>query len=305
MFRNEQELLDSLLQNMKGARRTSKPLSISDLSEIEKYRDSDGVIDLTDVKDMNTLKNLIELVDKKNQTEEIGTDKSTREYIGDLINEILPLLGLDEAKLKVSTPAGTASVEVAQGKTPVVEYTTNDKEDKIYPQCTGLTYTTTSTSKGNEFNVEKDCIKSCNIALPEDLKGVLENLYNDKIETEEYDEEEVISDERIVELHSVGGVYNPEFYNAVHYICENEHFPECGVYRYDEVIPGNVDTYILLPNAFNKMDQDRVNWFASEMDNKDVIVYVINPETFELTEIMSSNELQEYAMTEAQEYSLR
>lgn len=295
MFRKEQELLDELLKAVKGTQKP-KPLTKGELSEIEKYRDSDGIIDLTGVKDMDTLNQVVNLVDRKNHIEELETGNTAQDYVGDLINEILPLIGLEGAKLNISTPSGNASVEVEKGKKPVVKYDIPNKEEK---EDSTLTYTVKP-----EWDVEKNTVQPCEIILPEGLEDALLGLYNNKLQ-EDITTLEKASDERVVQLVSVGGVYNPQYYNAVHYICDNEHFPECGVYTEDEIVSNKVDIYILLPNAFNKMTIGAVERYAEKMDNDGAAVYIIDPETFELEEITESDELWEYGMTEAQEDSLR
>ena len=46
-----------------------KPLTDMELSEIEKYRDENGFINVTGIKDFEVLKYIIELVDRKNELE--------------------------------------------------------------------------------------------------------------------------------------------------------------------------------------------------------------------------------------------
>lgn len=308
MRRNEQELLDSLL-TMVGGAKTPTPLTNSELAEIEKFRDDKGIIDLTGLKDMNVLRHLVDLVDRKNQIEEVETGKSTQEYISDLVQDLLPIMGLNGAKLNISTPSGSASVEVEKGKKPVVEY--NDKTSR----------TESTTNNCSDWDLEKETIKPGEIILPQELTNAILTCYNDRVNEKANKTSEDMTgvacteknvkteedDGLAVQLISAGGMHNPEFYNAVHYICENKHFPEYGVYTENETTPDRIDTYVLLPNAFNKMLEHRVEEFYNKMLDETALisVYVIDPETFELTEILSAEELWDYAMTEAQEYSLR
>ena len=46
-----------------------KPLTDMELSEIEKYRDENGFINVTGIKDFEEMKYIIELVDRKNELE--------------------------------------------------------------------------------------------------------------------------------------------------------------------------------------------------------------------------------------------
>ena len=131
MFRNEKELLNSLFGRLKGIKEEIKPtpLTKEEKAEIESYRDSDGLIDLTGVKCFNELKRLVELVDRKNHIEELTVkdNDSIQSFVGDLVTELLPFLGIDKASVNVNTPAGKASVEVEQGKEPKVTYDFSEK----------------------------------------------------------------------------------------------------------------------------------------------------------------------------------
>ena len=46
-----------------------KPLTDMELFEIEKYRDENGFINVTGIKDFEVMKYIIELVDRKNELE--------------------------------------------------------------------------------------------------------------------------------------------------------------------------------------------------------------------------------------------
>ena len=46
-----------------------KPLTDMELSEIEKYRDENGFINVTGIKDFEVMKYISELVDRKNELE--------------------------------------------------------------------------------------------------------------------------------------------------------------------------------------------------------------------------------------------
>ena len=46
-----------------------KPLTDMELSEIEKYRDENGFINVTGIKDFEEMKYIIKLVDRKNELE--------------------------------------------------------------------------------------------------------------------------------------------------------------------------------------------------------------------------------------------
>ena len=121
MFRNS--VFDNLMQVKEALtagfaqKETPIPLTQEELDELETYRDEEGYLDFSKVKDRKNLLRLVELVDRKNAIEEMNERKTQpvtlREHISELIDELLPIMGLHEANLKVSTPAGTASINVA------------------------------------------------------------------------------------------------------------------------------------------------------------------------------------------------
>jgi hypothetical protein len=128
MFRNEEELINSLFHKLNGKNESRPaPLTSKELNEIEEYRDNDGFIDLTHVKSFTELQRLIELVDRKNHLEELDSQETTslQDTVTDLIAELLPIIGVDKANLKLNTPEGKATVEVVKGEKPKVVYEYN------------------------------------------------------------------------------------------------------------------------------------------------------------------------------------
>lgn len=322
MFRNEKELLNSLFGRLKEVKEEIKPtpLTKEEKAEIESYRDSDGLIDLTGVKCFNELKRLVELVDRKNHIEEltIKDNDSIQSFVGDLVTELLPFLGIDKASVNVNTPAGKASVEVEQGKEPKVTYDFSEKTDD-----TKLTYTVTPTETTvDEPTIDEICaVNECGTCPQienciKDVRnlGLISPLdvpvYGEDVKTVCSTNECAESDNVVVDLtHNVvldpvGGDYNPAFYNAVLHICETEYFDESDVYRFDEELPEKVHLWVLLPNAFGKISETYINEYIEYMDNG-ASVSIMDPETFELTGITNPFDLYEYAMTEAQEEALR
>lgn len=314
MFRNEQELLNSLFTRLHPKANDAKkpsPLTREERAEIENYRDNDGYINLTKVESMNDLKRLVELVDRKNHLEEIENGpESIQDFVGDLLNELLPLVGLEKASLKVNTPAGKASVEVEQGKSPKIVYDTEEKcED------TTLTYKVTPSEPLQETIDETCHLHECCTCpdFKECFNDVVGKINNNGITLDEAIDNTELSPEEDVTpltedetkfatavLETVGGDYNPLFYNAVLYICENnKEFENYDIYRFNEDVPEDVNTYILLPNAFGKIFESAAETYAEYLRNG-AAVYLIDPETFELVEITNPFDLYDYVMTEAQ-----
>lgn len=328
MFRNEKELLNSLFHKLNGKGKTRpNPLTNSELAEIESYRDGEGLIDLTHVKSFNELQRLIELVDRKNHLEELDAKEtnSFQDTVGDLISELLPLIGVEKANLKLNTPEGQATVEVTKGEKPKVVY-----DPKTQDSDTTLTYTVEYDQPDetpvdlNEACMSYECatcphvtecfdevvnmLKDCGTSL-EEVVANPDLVPNDE-KTEELLQKYADSPmsevtEQSVLLVSAGGAYNPSFENAVAHICELEHFQDADVYTMSEELPEKIDAYVLLPNAFGKIFQAAAEAYSDILAQSNADVYMIDPETFELVRITNPFDLFDYAMTEAQEDSLR
>ena len=102
------------------------------------------------------------------------------------------------------------------------------------------------------------------------------------------------------QLFDSGGIYNPMFYNAVHYICETVHFPLSDIYRFEEKIElDELDGVILIPNVWGKLIDGEIQYFGEYIKNGGK-VYVIDPNSFELTLVDSFSKLWDYAMTTTQ-----
>lgn len=120
-------------------------------------------------------------------------------------------------------------------------------------------------------------------------------------------EEEMNENEECVDVYTPtyqlfdsGGIYNPMFYNAVHYICETVHFPLSDIYRFEEKIElDELDGVILIPNVWGKLIDGEIQYFGEYIKNGGK-VYVIDPNSFELTLVDSFSKLWDYAMTTTQ-----
>ena len=90
-----------------------------------------------------------------------------------------------------------------------------------------------------------------------------------------------------------GELRNDTIMNAINHIEEN--------FEIDE--NDKVDVNILLPNVWGKIYAAAADEFSGYLDAGEE-VYIIDPETFELTKINNSLELWDYAMTQTQEEML-
>ena len=110
--------------------------------------------------------------------------------------------------------------------------------------------------------------------------------------------------EKTVVLYNAGGMFNAPFYNAVLYICETQYFQDDDVYTDIEIDENDkVNTHVLLPNIWGKIYANAADEFSGYLAAGEE-VYIIDPETFELTKINNSWELWDYAMTLTQEEML-
>ena len=284
MLRNVNELMGSLFHKLYDIEAKPEPLTKDELNEIESYRDEDGYINLTGVKSNDELTRIVELVDRKNHIEELESEKesSIETLANELATEFLPFLGLDAARLNIKTPAGEASVTIEKDKEPVIKYETKvetPEPDKISYCVNDLDYACNKLNDTSNVNPYREMFAETPTVC--------------------------LADERAVQLVMAGGVYNPEYYNAVLHICETEHFPNCGVYAQDDATPKVLDAIVVLPNAFGKMYDDEVETFVDMMIEDNTSVYIVDVNTFQLNKIMNPSDLWDYGMTEAQAYSLK
>lgn len=283
MFRNENELLKGLLNaikttkyvtNLEDAIKKPEPLSNKEKQDMEKYRDMNGNINLTKVKDMDEVNRIVDIVDRKNQIEQ--NEKMNEDFIIDKISEMLDTSFKNGATYSVTiSPDG---IKIRSNEDFFEEYDdVNDKEN--------------DTVNSEEEPVTYDETKS--VVTSESLGEVVGEV---KKTLKEYDNEEVM-----VLLDDVGGaVYNPLFYNAVRHICEMQYFPKNGVYTYHEIEPKESDIAILLPNVWGKITGEFIEIYAEHMKNGGK-VFVIDPENFECKEIKCSSDLWDFEMSMIQE----
>lgn len=257
--RNESDLLTALNNAIKKA---EKKINV----DIEKYRDEDGFINLTNVNDFDELKTVVEFVDRKNYLENFDKDLQNLQKVADEItNDFFNNLHADNVKVKVKTSNGNAVAEIKKDS----DKNENNTCDKMNEKCC---------LQVDDYNKDSDCEVLCG---------------NDDVISSS-------SDTCVVLLHNTCNMNNPLFYNALVHICENEYFSNCGVYTDDEDYPEIVDKHILIPNEWGKMLSETIRKFAKLIDEGKE-VFVIDIETFRLTKINKSCDLWDYAMTTIQE----
>ena len=281
MFRSKRELLNGLYKAMNGITETEPNEKWFD---IEKYRDEDGFIDLTSIKDFKELRNAIDFIEKSCTMDKLNEGKENLQSIAEgLANELLPMLDADKVKISLETPEGKASVNLEKSDKKLTI-----KDDDIKNNY----YTHVDLKNEKPQEIDKPVEK-------EEDETVGEICCDSEQDNEKSKKED--KGEPIAVIYDVGGNNNPLFMNAVQHICQNIHFPDCEVFVADgEYYPEDANVHILVPNAFGKMYEYTIDEFTRYFSEDDEI-YVIDPETFELTLIMSPFELEDYAMTRRQE----
>lgn len=272
MVRTEKELLESLFGPL-----TSKENPVDATCnnvDIEKFRDADGFINVKNAKDINEIKKIFEIVDKKNYLEQLQLgDKGIQDLADALANEMKPFIGDNVLKVKVKTPSGSACSEI-DNKNNCKKATFD--VDTITAKYVQPATETTQVSTG--VDVAASTIES--------------------------DVEDGTTRERVVALYDVGGMYNPSFFNSVLYICETVHFPDDVVYSEDELTDEDeVTTHVLLPNAWGKIFAGAAEEFSELLKSGNEVI-IIDPESFELVQITDPIALWDYAMTKVQEEML-
>lgn len=326
MFRNENELLKSLYNAAnryyypKAVEKEEamvnesilEPLTSDELAELEKYRIKTGVLDFTKIKDFNTLTRLVENVERKNTIESaeyqpaIDKDSGMKDYVAELVDELLPLMGLKEANVSIATSAGKTKINVKKGQAPEVIYENADENTKT----PSFEYTVIDKNDNkNKYNIgvdlghpNGDTTITATLGTPEFEQPVMvDTNYAPQAEECNCEGFEFDSSDLVVKLFECGGVHNPAYYHAVKYICETVHFPNSGVYGYNEVMPEYTNVALLLPNVWGKISEDDVEFFTDMMEHNDVKVFVVDTEDYTLHVIESPFDLLDYEMTPLQE----
>lgn len=121
-------------ENLKNIEKIKK-----DFSEIEKYRDKDGFINLKNEKDFNKIKEIIDLVDQKNCLEQLEKGEENIQDIADeLANELSKLIDEGEVKVKISTPESNGYSEINKNEENTELKEDNQNEDsnkKVDEKC--------------------------------------------------------------------------------------------------------------------------------------------------------------------------
>lgn len=272
MVRTEKELLESLFGPF-NSKETPVDGTCNNV-DIEKFRDADGFINVKNVKDINEIKKIFEIVDKKNYLEQLQSgDKGIQDLADALANEMKPFIGDNVLKVKVNTPSGSACSEI---------------DNK-------------NTYKKTTFDVDTITAKYVHPATEATNASTSVDVAASTIEPDVKDN---TTRERLVALYDVGGMYNPSFFNSVLYICETVHFPKDAVYSEDELTDEDeITTHVLLPNAWGKIFAGAAEEFSEVLKSGDE-VFIIDPESFELVQITDPVALWDYAMTKVQEEML-
>ena len=293
MFKNKKSIFDEISSIIKEVN-SNDFLTNEDFNEIEKYRDKDNFINLTKVKDMNELKKIVDLVDKKNTLEAIQNgDIDINTAAENLAKKLSDIIGADTVNVSIKVPKGEKIVTITAEKPEIKEniykvgYSEPKEEEKPKCTCEGC---------------PKDCKGECSIVEGEKPlvteSGVVSTADEDVEDV--FDLETEAGFEKMYAVREVGGKDNPMFLNAITHICETQHFPEALILPYNDYEDEDVIGYILVPNVWGKIYLSAADEYVN-LINAGLEVYIINPQTFELTQITDALDLYKYAMTELEE----
>ena len=243
---------------------------------------------------MNELKKIVDLVDKKNTLEAIQNgDIDINTAAENLAKKLSDIIGADTVNVNIKVPKGEKSVTITAEKPEIKEniYKVGYSEPKEE-----------ETSKCMSKGCPKDCKGECCVvegekplvaesAVVSTADEDVENVFELKTEA---------GFEKMYAVREVGGKDNPMFLNAITYICETQHFPEALILSHNEYEDEDVTGYILVPNVWGKMYLSAADEYAN-LINAGMEVYIIDPQTFELTQITDALDLYKYAMTELEE----
>ena len=114
MARTEKELLSTLFNALHALKEPTVVIE-NENNIIEKYRDSDGFINLKNVKDINEIKKVFSIVDKKNFLEQLQSNNDTIQELADaLAKELMFNNNAKSVNVHIETPNGTACANTAQ-----------------------------------------------------------------------------------------------------------------------------------------------------------------------------------------------
>lgn len=114
MARTEKELLSTLFNALHALKEPTVVIE-NENNIIEKYRDSDGFINLKNVKDINEIKKVFSIVDKKNFLEQLQSNNDTIQELADaLAKELMLNNNAKSVNVHIETPNGTACANTAQ-----------------------------------------------------------------------------------------------------------------------------------------------------------------------------------------------
>lgn len=293
MFKNNKSIFDEISSIIKEVN-SNNFLTNEEFNEIEKYRDKNNFINLTKVKDMNELKKIVDLVDKKNTLDAIKNGEiDVNTAAENLAKKLSDMIGADTVNVSIKVPQGEKTVTITSEKPETkkniykVDYSKPKEEET--PKCM---------SEG----CPKDCKGECSVVVGENPlvteNGVVSTADEDVEDV--FDLETEAGFEKMYAVREVGGKDNPMFLNAITYICETQHFPEALILPYNDYEDEDVTGYILVPNVWGKMYLSAADEYVN-LINAGMEVYIIDPQTFELTQITDALDLYKYAMTELEE----
>jgi hypothetical protein len=286
------------------------PPTEEELAELEKYRNKDGVLDFVSVKNNKDLIRLMNVVERISAIKELvdagiidenhrlivdnkEPEQSPYEkmagHVGDIINEILPLMGLKNAELRVNCPDGSATVSVGVGKKPTIiyDFKKKQKEEQVCEEvCEDVKTCKTECCEPQDMICTEGgyCLKAEDLSISDDVLPCYE---------------ESVLPEDAVKVYYFGGERNEPHYRDMLYICE-KYFP--GKTVIPEYDVNRANTAVIIPNVWEKIYAYELETLSGLLtDGMELFVLSPNYHTMRPVKWL---ELQQMVMTPQQEASL-
>lgn len=135
MVRTEKELL-SLLFNTLHSLKEPETITKKENDLIEQYRDDEGFINLKNVDDINEMKRVFSIVDKKNFLEQLMSGDNNIQNLADTLAKEMALI--DDTKsvnVRIETPNGEACANAVNSENIEAEPSCNINEEKIVKEA--------------------------------------------------------------------------------------------------------------------------------------------------------------------------
>lgn len=131
MVRTEKELLSRLFNTLNSLKE-QETITKKENDLIEKYRDDDGFINLKNVNDINEMKRVFSIVDKKNFLEQLQYGDNSIQNLADaLANELMLNDATKTVNVHIETPNGNANVNVVKPENTDIKHFCDESKTNV------------------------------------------------------------------------------------------------------------------------------------------------------------------------------